>query len=72
MSFQKSKSIFDYVTDNTRYENLPPTTPANSQTFLNFSPQTRFQTATQTVDISTALRGFTSPNSKCNFHPKAN
>ena len=74
MSNQNSKSIFDYVTDNSRYENVPPTTSQPS--FLNFFPQARFQNATQTVDISTVLRGFTSPNSKCNYlanpHPKSN
>lgn len=68
MSTQNSKSIFDYVTDNTRFENSPATSQNTPQTFLNFFPQARFVNATQTVDVSTVLRGFTSPNSKCNYH----
>lgn len=71
MSSQNSqKSIFSYVTDQTRFENTrakPQDNNDNDNTsFLRFFPQTRFSNATQTVDISTELRGFITPNSKCN------
>lgn len=66
MSSQNSqKSIFSYVTDSFRFENNPQNNQADNTAFFGFFPQTRFSNATQTVDISTELRGFTTPNSKC-------
>lgn len=70
MSSQNSqKSIFSYVTDQTRFEtSASQNKQADNSAFFGFFPQTRFANATQTVDNSTVLRGFTEPNSKCKYH----